>query len=163
QIGAAGAVAVRALAVSAALGVVVPPIVKIEEGRQLGSGLEPDTAAVTSVAAVGTTVRYELFAAETDAAGASVAPPHPAIRRLRPPLGERQVSRGRTARGARGAGRGRGGLDGLGAVAHEARVAAPLELHVAVDLREQRVVRADPDVEAGLESRAALAHEDGAA
>src|SRR5262245_37972229 len=74
QIGAAGAVAVRALAVSAALGMVVPPIVKIEEGRQLGSGLEPDTSAVPTVAAVGTTVRNELLATEADAAGASVAP-----------------------------------------------------------------------------------------
>src|SRR5262245_20981711 len=152
EVGAAGAVTVRALAVSAALGVVVPPIVKIEEGRQLGSGLEPDTAAVTAVAAVGAAVRHELLAAEADAAGASVAPLDEDIDLV----DEHAVAH-------RGPRAGPAESDRVGADAHEARVAAPLELHVAVDLGEQRVVRADPDVEAGLESRAALAHQDGAA
>ena len=57
----------------ATLGVVVAPVVKIEESRQRGSGLEPDAAAVTPVAAVGATIRHVLLAAEADAAGASVA------------------------------------------------------------------------------------------
>src|SRR5438876_3039266 len=51
----------------------------------------------------------------------------------------------------------------VGADAHEARITTPLELHEAVHLREQRVVRADPDVQSGLEPRPALADEDGAA
>src|SRR5262245_57739879 len=58
---------------------------------------------------------------------------------------------------------GPGKLHRVGRDAHEARIAAPLELHVAVHFREQRVVRAEPDVEAGLEPRAALADQDGPA
>src|ERR1051326_2052879 len=50
----------------------------------------------------------------------------------------------------------------LGDDADVARVAASLEADVAVDLREQRVVPAATDVQAGLEARAALPHEDAA-
>src|SRR5437764_12530305 len=52
----------------------------------------------------------------------------------------------------------RGGQD-----ADVAGVAAALELDDAVDLGKQRVVRAQPDVGAGLEAGAALADQDGAA
>ena len=38
-----------------------------------------------------------------------------------------------------------------------------LELHAAVDLREQRVVLAEPDVESRPEAPSALAHQDGTA
>src|SRR5262245_56700173 len=48
----------------------------------------------------------------------------------------------------------------LGEDADVARVAAALELHHAVDLREQRVVRAEADVAAGLEAGAPLADQD---
>src|SRR5438874_7376258 len=48
-----------------------------------------------------------------------------------------------------------------GADAHVTRVSAALELHVAVDLRENRVVVADAGIEPGLEPRAALADDDG--
>src|SRR5207237_3269241 len=115
------------------------------------SSLEPDAAAVTPVAAVGTTVRHELFAAEADAAGASVA----ALDEDIDLVDEHAVHRG--------PGRARRRSHRVGADAHEARVSAPLELHEAVHLREQRVVRADPDVQSGLEPRPALADEDGAA
>ena len=70
---AAGAVAVGALAVRAALGVVVALVVVVEERGQGGIGLEPDAAAVAAVAAVGTAARHVLLAAEADAAGAPVA------------------------------------------------------------------------------------------
>src|SRR5438552_8251843 len=51
----------------------------------------------------------------------------------------------------------------VGGDAHEARIPAPLEPHVAVHLREERVVGSEPDVRPGLEPRAALTDEDGAA
>src|SRR3989441_9669532 len=51
----------------------------------------------------------------------------------------------------------------VGGDAHVARVSAPREPHVAVHLREERVIGAEPDVRPGLEPRAALADEDGAA
>ena len=70
---AAGAVTVRALAVGAALGVVVPFVVVVEESRQSGIGLEPDAPAITAVATVGTAVGDILLPAEADAAGAPVA------------------------------------------------------------------------------------------
>src|SRR5437870_9508441 len=50
----------------------------------------------------------------------------------------------------------------VGGDAHEARVPSPFEPHVAVHLRKERVVGAEPDVEAGLEPRTSLADEDGA-
>src|SRR5260370_9672286 len=65
---------------------------------------------------------------------------------------------GRAGRGRPPARLGRGGED-----AHVAVVASSLEPHVAVDLREEGVVRAEPDVEAGPEARAALPDEDAAA
>jgi hypothetical protein len=42
-------------------------------------------------------------------------------------------------------------------------LAVVLEAHLAVNLREQRVVLAEPDVQAGLEAPAFLAHENRAA
>src|SRR5207249_5727297 len=53
QVVATGAMAVRALAVLAALRLVMALVVIVEEGGQRGIGFEPDTAAVTTVAAVG--------------------------------------------------------------------------------------------------------------
>src|SRR6266853_4832930 len=79
-----------------------------------------------------------------------------------PPLTKTSIS-STNMPGNHGPGRARGRSHRVGADAHEARVSAPLELHVAVQLREQRVVRADSDVETGLEPRAALTDEDGAA
>src|SRR6185295_13886727 len=73
EVGTAGAVAVRALPVGSALGVVVAAVVEIEQGRQRGRGFEPDAAAVPAIAAVGTSIRDEFLAAEADAAGTPVA------------------------------------------------------------------------------------------
>src|SRR5882724_6783778 len=47
----------------------------------------------------------------------------------------------------------------VGGDAHEARVPSPRELHVAVDLGEERVVGPEPDVEPRLEPRTTLADE----
>src|SRR2546422_3751964 len=51
----------------------------------------------------------------------------------------------------------------VGGDAHVARIPAPLEPHIAVHLREEGVIGAEPDVRPGLEPRAALTDEDGAA
>src|SRR5439155_20707351 len=69
QIVPTSSVTVGTLAMGAARGVVVPAIVKVEERRQRGGGLEPDAATVTPVAAVGTSIADELLAAGADAAG----------------------------------------------------------------------------------------------
>src|SRR5262245_26311615 len=62
------------------------------------------------------------------------------------------------------AGRGtRRRLRRVGADAHVARISASFELHVAVDLREERVIGAEPHVQTGLESGPALPDQDGAA
>jgi len=72
QVVATGAMAVRALAVLAALRLVMALVVIVEEGGQRGIGFEPDTAAVTTVAAVGATIRDVFFTTEADAARAAV-------------------------------------------------------------------------------------------
>src|SRR2546427_751620 len=69
----ARAVTVRSLTVLAALGVVVAPVVIVEERRQRGIGFEPDAPAVAAISAVGTAARDVLLAAEADAAGAPIA------------------------------------------------------------------------------------------
>src|SRR5213593_650013 len=51
----------------------------------------------------------------------------------------------------------------VGGDAHVARIPAPLEPHIAVHLREERVIGAEPHVRPGPEPRAALTDEDGAA
>src|SRR5262249_17651043 len=147
----AGAVTVRALPVGAALGVVVALVVVIEQRGQRGFGLEPDAATVPAVAAVGTTVGDEFLTAEAHAAAAPVAA-----------LDEHLDSIDEHARTPR-AGGPAGGLRLVGADAHVARISASFELHVAVDLREERVVRAEPDVQAWLESGAPLPDQDRAA
>src|SRR5262249_61501600 len=113
KVGAAGAMAVRALAVRPALGVIVASVVEIEKGRQLGRGLEPDAAAVTPVSAVGAAVRDEFLAAEADAAGASVT----ALDEDIDLVDEHVVHRG--------PGRARRRSHRVGADAHEARITAP--------------------------------------
>src|SRR5207245_771806 len=113
-----------------------------------------DTAAVTPVAAVGASIGDELLAAEADAAGTSVA----ALDEDIDLVDEHAVHQCTAGAGGPRRRSHRGGAD-----AHEARITTPLELHEAVQLREQRVVRADPDVQSGLEPCPALADEDGAA
>ena len=71
---AARPVAIGALAVLAALGVVVALVVVIEERGQRGVGLEPDAGARAAVPPVGSAAGHVLLAAEADAAGAPVAP-----------------------------------------------------------------------------------------
>lgn len=44
--------------------------------------------------------------------------------------------------------------------ADDLAILLPLEGHVSVDQREERVVAADPDVVAGMEFRAPLTHQD---
>src|SRR5262249_9444086 len=67
QVVATSAMAVRALAVLTPLRLVMALVVIVEEGGQRGIGFEPDTAAVTTVAAVGTTVRDVFFTAASSA------------------------------------------------------------------------------------------------
>src|SRR5207249_3851659 len=82
-----------------------------------GSGLEPDAAAVTPVAAIGTSIGDELLAAEADATGTAVA----ALDEDIDLVDEHAVHRGPW--------RARRRSDRVGGDAHEARVSAPLELH----------------------------------
>src|SRR5207237_4853919 len=110
-------------------------------------GLEEDRAALTAVAPVGAAARDELFATEADAAGAAVAA-----------LDEDVDLVDEHRRTARPPGRRSGRL---GQDADVTRVAAALELDHAVDLREQRAARAEPDVAAGPAPAAGLAAQGG--
>src|SRR5207249_5797102 len=153
EVFARGAGAIVAFAVLTALGLVVTLVVVVEERGERGIGLEEHRAAGAAVAAVGTAARHELFAAEGNAAGAPVAALDEDVDLVDEHLGARGP--GGDARPRRS---GRGGDD-----AHVAVVAPTSEPHVAVDLREQRVVRAESDVQARPKSRAALPDENAAA
>src|SRR2546426_7417659 len=83
------------------------------------------------------------------------APPSPPLRKMSISSTNISVPAGRRRPLARS---GRAGDD-----AHVAVVAAALEPYVAVDLREQRVVRAEADVQARAKPRAALPDENAAA
>src|SRR5437773_11000661 len=83
------------------------------------------------------------------------APPSPPLTKMSISSTNISVPAGR---GRPPASSGRAGDD-----AHVAVVAAPLEPHVAVDLCNEGVVRAEADVEAGPKARAALPYEDAAA
>ncbi len=74
DVAAGTAVAVRALAVLPALGVVRPLVPQVVEGVERRVGDRPDGAAVPPVAAGGPAPRDELLPAEGDAAVAAVAP-----------------------------------------------------------------------------------------
>src|SRR5215204_2590264 len=119
----------------------------VEEGIEVGARDEINAAAVTAVTAVGAAPRHELLAAEAQGALAPVSCRDVDLyfvnEHLYLALGARRdlalfqrKDRDDPA---------------LGAVVGE--------LHGAVDLREKRVVLAQPDVEAGAELAPALAHE----
>ena len=73
QVPARGPVAIGPLAMLATGGVIVAPVVVVEQRAQSGIGLHPHAAAVSAVAAVRTAVRHVLLTPETDAARAPVA------------------------------------------------------------------------------------------
>src|SRR4029453_10371544 len=77
-----------------------------------------------------------------------------------PPLTKTSISS--TNMPAPRAGGARRTSDRVGGDAHEARIPAPFEPHIAVHLPEQRCVGAETHVQAGLESGPALTDEDGA-
>ena len=64
---------VPAGAVDAAQGLIVPLVAEVEEGGQVGVGLQVHVASLAAVAAVGAAARHILFLAEGDGAVAAVA------------------------------------------------------------------------------------------
>jgi hypothetical protein len=156
EIVAAGAVAVRALAVLAARGLVVALIVVVEQRVQGRIGLEPEAPAVAAVAAVGAAAGHVLLTPKADAASSAVTALDEDV-----DLIDKHVTAWRCARScglADARGESRRGRDD----AHVARALPPLEPDDAVDLGEERVVGAAAHVGAGLERGAALADEDAA-
>src|SRR5881628_2660876 len=151
EVVAAGAGAVAALTVLATLGLVVALVVVIEKRGERRIGFEEDRAAGPSVAPIGAATRHELLAAEE----IQPAPPSPPLTKMSISSTNISVPAGRRRPLARS---GRAGDD-----AHVAVVAAALEPYVAVDLRKQRVVRAEAGVQAGAKPRAALPDENAAA
>src|SRR5262249_1567202 len=148
---------IAALAVLPTLSLIVALIVVVEQRGQRGIGLEEHRAAVTTVAAVGPAARDELFSAERDAARAPVAALDEDVDLIDEHLRARVSTFGRAGQRTPPARSGRAGDD-----ADVPVVAAALEPYVAVDLREQRVVGAEPDVQPGMKACAALPDEDAA-
>ncbi len=157
----------------AAVGLELGVEAEVDE-RVLGGGRDDvDGAAVAAVAAVGTAARDELLAAEAEAAAPAVAggdvdvhlvDEHPlsvyGLQRRSADSGEaagyRLPDQDRSLRaGDRSLLLNDRNDRDLAAV-----LAVILEADLAVDLREQRVVLAETDVQAGLEAAALLPHED---
>ena len=73
QVLARGAAAIAPLTVLAARGVIVAPVVVVEQSGQGRMGLQPHAAAIAAVTAVRTPVGNVLLAPEADTAGAPIA------------------------------------------------------------------------------------------
>src|SRR5688572_21489947 len=159
--------AIRALAVAPALRFVEGLEAKVIEGVAAGVAGQDDRAAVTAVAARGPAARHEFLSPEGDAAVTAAAAAHQDDgfveedheRHERPRAVRHGGADGSRENVASLAGGGSGGEH-----VHIGALPAPvLELHDAADLGEQGVVLAAPDVAAGEEAGAALAHDDRAA
>src|ERR1051326_849404 len=179
--------AVRAHAVLSAsrfpLALKLEVIKRIESLRRL----HVDRSAVAAVTAGRAALRYELFSAERDASVAAVAGLHsdacvidehrlflsakdePKLRlggrgSLDSPRSVGMTPRNKKRRSASGALEQRAEWTLLGSLRRDRDEASTLafvvEVHDAVDLREERVIAADADIRAGIELRSALAHDD---
>jgi hypothetical protein len=143
--------------VPAGIGLELGMEAEIDERVLGGSGDDVDRTAMTAVAAVGPAARHELLAAE--AQGPVSAGPcddmdidlvyEHSITKASGPGPWAFVRRALFLRDRNDT--------YLAAV-----VAVILEAHLAVDLREERVILAEADVEAGLEATTLLAHQNGA-
>ena len=137
---AVASMAIAAFAVAAAFGSEDVIVAEFQEGVLVAIGDEVDVAAVAAITAAGSALWHELLAAEGNAAMTAVAC-------FDCDLGFVDEQ---------------GLFDRLNRD-ESSRRALILELNNAGNLREERVVFADADIEAGFELRSALAHENRAA
>ncbi len=174
--------AVRAFAVCAAFGGEFLLEAEIEKGIEVGVRRDVDRTAGAAIAAIGAAARHELLAPEAHGAPAAMpggdvdidfvdehyfrgtaspGTPYTSFAGPTAPLHSGGRAFGPLRRGDRGDARGLVGwlLDGVDADDAAAR-AVIFELHAPVDLRKQRVVLAEADVQARPETAAALPHED---
>ena len=183
DVGALAAGAIRAFAVSAAVGGEFLLEAEIEKGIEVGVRRQVDRTAGAAVAAIGAAARHELLAPEAHGAAAAVPggdvdidfvdehnlpgdfvprnPLTPSLAGPTAPLRSGGRAFGPLRRGDPGRCPRASGwlLDRVNADDAAAR-AVIFELHASVDLRKQRVVLAEADVQARPETAAALPHED---